>query len=77
MKTRCSLKPRADIESYTDKETKCFVCDNSIFKVARITPELVMMKCTKCGEIHMIAAKSADEEVTALTFWDSDAGPLI
>jgi len=53
------------------------LCDNSIFKVARITPELVMMKCTKCGEIHMIAAKSADKEVTALTFWDSDAGPLI
>jgi translation initiation factor 2 beta subunit (eIF-2beta)/eIF-5 len=76
MNAKCSLKTKATIESYTEKQTKCFVCNKSVFKVARIKPELIMMKCSNCGEIHMVGAKSADE-AAALTFWDADEGPLI
>ena len=77
MKAKCSLKPTITVEPSTETQTKCFVCNKSVFKVARIKPELIMMKCINCGEIHMVGAKSADEEVAALTFWDSDGGPII
>ena len=40
------------------------------------SPELIMMKCVNCGEIHMIGT-TTNGEATALTFWDSDAGPII
>ena len=76
MKTKCSLKPTITMEPSTEMKTKCFVCNKSVFKVTRIKPELIMMKCVNCGEIHMVGAKSADE-LAALTFWDSDSGPII
>jgi hypothetical protein len=41
-------------------------------QVARITPELVMMKCVNCGETHMIAVQSTKKAVKPSTFWDAD-----
>lgn len=76
MNAKCRLETTETMEPYTENQTKCFVCNKSVFKVARIKPELIMMKCINCGEIHMIGAKSADENA-ALTFWDADEGPLI
>ena len=62
---------------YANKETECFVCKKSVFKVTRITSELVMMKCVNCGEIHMIGAQSNNNNAAPLKFWDSDADPFV
>jgi hypothetical protein len=67
MKARYTLSPNSNLKSKENK-TKCFVCKNSMFKVSRITSSLIMLKCTNCGEIHMIATQKTDK----LVFWDAD-----
>ena len=72
MKTETIQNPTINKKPHANKDTKCFVCNNSIFKITRVTPEVIMLKCTKCNETHMIAAKATDNKVTPITFWDSD-----
>ena len=76
MNAKCTLNPNKKLDVYPKLQTKCFICEKSVFKVVRITPELIMMKCVNCGEIHMIGT-TTNGEATVLTFWDSDAGPII
>ena len=71
MTAKRTSKPSTNLE-FTEQQTECFVCKKSVFKVARITPELVMMKCVNCGETHMIAVQSTEKAVKPLTFWDAD-----
>ena len=54
-------------------ETKCLICENTVFRVSRITPELVMLTCEKCGESHMIGINS-DESGSSLSFWSQETG---
>jgi hypothetical protein len=67
MKAKTILKPTPSKEA-TIMQTECFVCKRSIFKTARITEDLIMLKCTNCGETHMISTQKTDK----LTFWDAD-----
>jgi len=71
MKSVCSLKPKTT-QDVTQQNTQCFVCKGSVFKVTNITPDLVMMKCKKCSEIHML---STQEKNKGLLFWDSEELP--
>ena len=75
MNAECCLKRDRLVKKYMKNETKCNMCDNTIFRVDRITPELVMLICENCGEPHIIGANS-DEIGIHLTFWSSETGDV-
>lgn len=68
------MKNREFSKKCVKNETKCMICDSTLFKVRRITQELIMLTCENCGEPHMIGSNSDEEN--HLTFWISDAGDL-
>jgi hypothetical protein len=72
MKAECCSKSNRPVKKYMKNETKCVICDNAVFRVDRITPELIMLTCENCGEPHMICANS-DESGIHLAFWSSEA----
>jgi hypothetical protein len=72
MKTECCLKRDRVAKTNMKNETKCMICENTVFRVARITPELVMLTCENCGETHMLGTNS-DESGIRLTFWSSES----
>ena len=71
MKTECCLKSDRVVKKTMKNETKCMICENTVFRVGRITPELVMLTCENCGETHMLGTNS-DESGIHLTFWSSE-----
>ena len=73
MKGQCCLENEKPIIQYMKNETKCLICENTVFRICRITPELVMLTCEKCGESHMIGINS-DESGSSLTFWSQETG---
>ena len=75
MKSECCLKSDRPIKQNMKNETKCVICNNTVFRVGRITPELVMLTCENCGETHMIGTNS-DESGIRLTFWSSELGEI-
>jgi len=73
MKAECCLKSERLVRKCMKNETKCMICESAVFKVDRITPELIMLICENCGEPHMIGANS-DEIGIYLTFWSPETG---
>jgi len=69
------LKTERIVTTKMKNKTKCIICKNTVFRVERITPELVMMTCETCGEPHMIGANS-DTNGTHLTFWGSESDDI-
>ena len=53
--------------------TKCIIWENTVSKVDRITPELIMFTSENCREPHMIGVNS-DESGIRLTFWSPETG---
>lgn len=70
MKARCFARSHR-LDSGNGNETRCFVCDNRVFRVGRVSPELIMLICENCGESHMIEADS-DKGKIYLKFWSSE-----
>ena len=73
MRSECCLENEVPVRQCQKNETKCMICENTVFRVSRITPELVMLTCEKCGESHMIGINSS-ESGSSLTFWSQEAG---
>jgi translation initiation factor 2 beta subunit (eIF-2beta)/eIF-5 len=73
MKAECCLKSKRVVKKYMKNETRCTICENTVFRVDRITPELIMLTCENCGEPHMIGINS-DEKGAYLTFWSPEPG---
>ena len=73
MKSECRLQSERPVTQCMKNETKCMICENTVFKVSRIKPELVMLTCENCGESHMIGINS-DESSRHLTFWSQEDG---
>ena len=73
MKAECCLKSERLIRKCIKNEMKCMICESAVFKVNRITPELIMLTCENCGEPHMIGINS-DESAIRLTFWSQEPG---
>jgi translation initiation factor 2 beta subunit (eIF-2beta)/eIF-5 len=73
MKAECCLKSKRVVKKYMKNETRCMICENTVFRVDRITPELIMLTCENCGETHMIGINS-DEKGIYLTFWSPEHG---
>jgi hypothetical protein len=73
MKAECCLKSERLVRECMENGTKCIICANTVFKVDRITPELIMFICENCGEPHMIGVNS-DESGIRLTFWSPETG---
>jgi hypothetical protein len=71
MKAECCLKSERLVRKCLKNETKCMICENTVFRVDRITPELVILTCENCGEPHMIGVNS-DEKSIYLTFWSPE-----
>lgn len=71
METVCNLEPETKIDT-TEQNIECFVCKGNSFKVTRVTPELVMMKCKNCSEIHMMSTQTNSNKIM---FWDSEQLP--
>lgn len=69
MKAKCITKHA--LEESTMNQTKCTICKESVFKVTRITSDLIMLKCINCEETHMISTKESDK-TSNLTFWSED-----
>jgi hypothetical protein len=51
------------------------ICENTVFRVCRITPERIMLTCENCGENHMIDANS-DKSGIHLAFWGSETADI-
>ncbi|PVX26068.1 MAG: hypothetical protein CW691_02565 [Candidatus Bathyarchaeum sp.] len=75
MKAECCMESSRQVNKCMENETKCMICGNTVFRVGRITPELVMLTCEKCGEPHMIGANSDQTEIH-LTFWSSETADV-
>jgi translation initiation factor 2 beta subunit (eIF-2beta)/eIF-5 len=73
MKAECCLKNERLVRKYMKNETKCIICENTVFKVDRITPELIMLTCENCGEPHKIGVNS-NESGIRLTFGSPETG---
>jgi len=71
MKAECCLKSETLIRKCMKNETKYMICANTVFRVDRLTPELIMLTCENCGEPHMIGVNS-DESRIRLTFWSPE-----
>jgi transcription elongation factor Elf1 len=67
------LKSEIPVRQCMKNETKCMICENTVFKVRRITSQLIMLTCENCGESHMIGINS-DETSRHLTFWSQETG---
>jgi hypothetical protein len=70
MKAKCCVEGSRSVKKVKD-DTKCAICKKSLFRVNRITPELIMLTCENCGETHMIGADS-NEGGMHLMFWSSE-----
>jgi hypothetical protein len=75
MKTKCCLRSDKLVKKKMKNKTKCMICDNNVFKVCRITPEIIMLTCENCGENHLIGTNS-DEYGIHLAFWSSETGDI-
>jgi translation initiation factor 2 beta subunit (eIF-2beta)/eIF-5 len=73
MKAEFCLKPERTLRRYMKNETKCMICESTVFRLDRVTPELILLKCENCGEPHMIGINS-DETGVRLTFWCPETG---
>lgn len=73
MKAECCVKSEKPVRQSTKNETKCMICENTIFRVCRITSELIMLTCENCGEPHMIGINS-DKSGVRLTFGSQETG---
>lgn len=73
MNAECCLESEKLVRQSTKNETKCLICENTIFRVSRITSELIMLTCENCGEPHMVGINS-DERGVRLTFWSQESG---
>ncbi|MGD2066560.1 MAG: hypothetical protein PVI43_05260 [Candidatus Bathyarchaeota archaeon] len=73
MKSECCLETEMPVKQCLKNETKCMICENTVFKVRRITSELVMLTCENCGESHMLGI-NLDESGSSLTFWSQETG---
>ena len=73
MRSECCLQNEVSVSQCQKNETKCMVCENTVFRVCRVTPELVMLTCENCGESHMIGINSS-ESGSSLTFWSQESG---
>lgn len=71
METVCNLEAETKVNT-TEQNIECFVCKGNSFKVTRVTPELVMMKCKNCSEIHMMSTQASSSKIA---FWDSEQLP--
>lgn len=71
MKTVCKLKAETEATT-TEQSIECFVCQGNSFKVTRVTPELVMLKCKNCSEIHMMSTRTNSNKIM---FWDAEQLP--
>ena len=67
------METEISVKQCMKNETRCVICENTVFRVSRITPELVILTCEKCGESHMIGIDS-DESGSSLTFWSQETG---
>lgn len=56
---------------YTN-EIKCSICENNDFKVERIEPEIILLICENCGEIHKVTPEIFYHKTLCLKFCISD-----
>jgi hypothetical protein len=50
------------------KEIKCSICENNNFNVERIEPEIILLICENCGEIHKITPEIFSNKMLYLKF---------
>ena len=51
------------VQDFLIKETSCTICDNSLFKIERISAEHIMLICENCGEIHVLTSELYNEKL--------------
>lgn len=73
MKADCCLEDGEPVSQSVKDETKCTICESTVFRVCSVTSELIMLTCENCGEPHMIGINS-DEDGCSLAFWSQEAG---
>jgi hypothetical protein len=49
-------------------EIRCSICENTAFKVERIEPEIIILICENCGEIHQITPEIFAHKILYLNF---------
>ena len=54
------------------KEIKCSICENNDFKVERIEPEVILLICENCGEIHKVTPEIFSNKMLYLKFCTSN-----
>jgi hypothetical protein len=58
MDSKWHLESERPVRRCMINETKCMVCENTVYKVRRIMSELIMLTCENCEESHMIGINS-------------------
>ena len=53
-------------------EIRCSICENIAFKVERIEPEIILLICDNCGEIHQITPEIFPHKILYLNFCNSN-----
>ena len=64
---------RNGLTSNIRNEIKCSLCENSTFKAERIEPEIILLICENCGEIHEVTPEIFSHKMLCLKFCISDA----
>jgi hypothetical protein len=75
MNAECCLKSDRLVKKNMKNKTKCMICENTVFRVCRITPKLIMLTYENCGENHMIDTNS-DKSGIHLAFWGSETADI-
>ena len=60
-----------ELISNVRNEIKCSICENSTFKVERVEPEIFLLICENCGEIHEVTPEIFSHKMLYLRFCKS------
>jgi translation initiation factor 2 beta subunit (eIF-2beta)/eIF-5 len=58
MESKCHLQSKRPVAQFMKNKTKCMICENTVFKIRRITSQLIMLTCENCGGSQMIDINS-------------------
>jgi hypothetical protein len=58
-----SIKTKMRLE-----EPKCSICERALFKIERVSPDVVRLTCENCGESYLIVINSENPNQFVLEF---------
>lgn len=60
------------VPNEVENKISCSICENNNFRVERVEPEIILLICENCGEIHKITPEIFAHKMLYLKFNISD-----